>query len=105
MELSSRRGGSVNDGISSKACSVSYLSVDEAVRICWRMGKEMSLVKLSDIQSAYRIVPVHPADRHPLGVAWQGNVFGSARHGSFSQRSPTHCCGFVLMYLCTSVPM
>ena len=74
VHLSSPRGGSVNDGISPEACSVSYVSVDEAVRICWRMGKEVSLVKL-DIQSAYRIVPVHPADRHLLGVAWQGSVF------------------------------
>ena len=74
VDLSSPRGGSVNDGISPEACSVSYVSVDEAVRVCWRMGKEVSLVKL-DIQSAYRIVLVHPADRHLLGVAWQENVF------------------------------
>ena len=69
VDLSSPRDGSINDGISPEAWSVSYVSVDEAVRICWRMGKEVSLVKL-DIQSAYRIVPVHPADRHLLGVAW-----------------------------------
>ena len=28
-----------------------------------------------DIQSAYRIVPVCPSDRHLLGVVWRGELF------------------------------
>ena len=74
MDLSAPRGQSVNDGISPTACSVEYVRLDEAVRRCVRLGTETSLVKL-DVKSAYRIVPVHPADRHLSGVAWKGEVF------------------------------
>ena len=28
-----------------------------------------------DIESAYRIVPVHPEDCFLLGMCWQGNLF------------------------------
>ena len=28
-----------------------------------------------DLKSAYRIVPVHPADRHLLGLSWDGSVY------------------------------
>lgn len=38
------------------------------------LGKGTQLVKL-DIKDAYRIVPVHPADYHLLGVAWRGNIY------------------------------
>ena len=74
VNLSSPIGGSVNDGISPAACSVEYVRLDEAVRRCARLGKGTSLVKV-DIKSAYRIVPVHPDDRHLLCVAWRGDVF------------------------------
>ncbi len=28
-----------------------------------------------DVKSAYRTVPVHPADRHLLGMSWEGKLF------------------------------
>ena len=28
-----------------------------------------------DIESAYRIVPVHPDDRHLLGMRWRGETY------------------------------
>ena len=28
-----------------------------------------------DIRSAYRIVPVHPQDRHLLGMMWDGKLY------------------------------
>ena len=28
----------------------------------------------ADIKQAYRIIPVHPEDRHLLGVQWEGQV-------------------------------
>lgn len=27
-----------------------------------------------DIKDAYRIIPIHPQDHHPLGIQWHGNV-------------------------------
>ena len=29
----------------------------------------------TDLQSAYRHVPVHPSDQHLLGIEWAGKVF------------------------------
>ena len=39
-----------------------------------QLGKGALLAKL-DIQSACRLVPVHPTDRHLLGVEWRGKCY------------------------------
>ena len=36
---------------------------------------EISRLAKLDIKDAYRIVPVHPADRHLLGIQWQGATY------------------------------
>ena len=73
-DLSSPKGSSVNDGIPSHLCSLKYSSVDDAVTTIQQLGKGTQLVKL-DIKDAYRIVPVHPADYHLLGITWQGKLY------------------------------
>ena len=67
VDLSSPEGRSVNDGISPEWCSLSYISVDEVAAVVVQLGRGAQLAKL-DIQSAYRIIPVHPCDRHLLGM-------------------------------------
>lgn len=74
VDLSSPEGGSVNDGISRDLCSLSYVTVDEVAAYALELGQGAELGKL-DIQSAYRIVPVHPDDRPLLGMRWKGAVF------------------------------
>ena len=39
-----------------------------------RKGKGTNLAKL-DLESAYRIVPVHPQDCHLLGMKWDGEMY------------------------------
>ena len=73
-DLSSPHGGSVNDGISPELCSLQYARVDDAVTIIQQLGRGTQLVKL-DLKDAYRIVPVHPADYHLLGITWRGNTY------------------------------
>ena len=73
VDLSSPRGRSVNDGISSALCSLQYASVDNAVDIIRCLGQSTELVKL-DLSNAYRIVPVHPDDQPWLGVRWQALI-------------------------------
>jgi hypothetical protein len=73
-DLSSPFGGSVNDGISPDICSMQYARVDDAVNIIRQLGRGTQLVKM-DIKDAYRIVPVHPADYHLLGIKWKGKVY------------------------------
>ena len=60
---------SVNDGIDPLHCSLVYITVENAAQMVVRLGRGTLLAKL-DIQSAYRIVPVHPADRALLGMRW-----------------------------------
>ena len=73
-DLSSPIGHSVNDGIPPDVCSLHYDKVDDAVDIIRKLGRGTQLVKL-DIKDAYRIVPVHPADYHLLGIEWRGNTY------------------------------
>ncbi|XP_067322974.1 uncharacterized protein [Anolis sagrei] len=69
--LSYPRGGSVNDAIPDEQCSVSYTSFDTAVRLVRRYGPGAELAKC-DIKSAFRLLPVHPADFELLGFQFQG---------------------------------
>ena len=74
VDLSHPKGFSVNDGIEAELCSLKYTSVEEAVKRCQRLGPGMWLTKLN-VEAAYRIVPVHPRDRHLLGMVWQGALY------------------------------
>ncbi len=74
VDLSSPEGHSVNDGISKSLCSLSYVSVDTAAKMVARLGRGSLLAKV-DIRSAYRMIPIHPDDRWPLGMRWEGSVF------------------------------
>ena len=65
VDLSAPRGFSVNDGIPLELCSLSYASVDEAVQRIMGYSRGALLAKL-DIESAYRIIPVH------LCLGWCG---------------------------------
>ena len=38
------------------------------------LGTGTMLAKM-DIKQAYRIIPIHPEDRHLLGMRWENNVF------------------------------
>ena len=74
MDLSCPSGSSVNDGINPSLASVCYASVDNAVEIIRSLGKGALLTKF-DLKVAYRIVPVHPADHHKLGITREGATF------------------------------
>ena len=77
VDLSSPDGASVNDFIDTSVCSLKYASVDDAAEFVLRSGQGTLLAKL-DIKSAYRNIPVHPEDRHLLGMRWQDSVFVDA---------------------------
>ena len=72
-DLSSPKGQSVNDGVAPSSCSVSYASIDDAVRCILSLGVGALLAKF-DIASAYCTVPVHPVDRMLLGMRWRGDL-------------------------------
>ena len=74
VDLSHPKGSSVNDGISPALCSLHYSSVDEAVRRALALGEHTQLAKF-DLESAYRVVPVHPTDRLLLGMRWKEELY------------------------------
>ena len=74
LDLSSPAGASVNDGVSTALSSLHYVTVEDAVRRILLVGQGALLAKV-DIKQAYRNVPIHPDDRHLLGMEWQGRLF------------------------------
>ena len=77
-DLSFPKDKSVNDGVSSKFCSLEYTSVDKIAATALAYGKGALLAKI-DIKAAYRLIPVHPTDRPLLGIKWQGQLYLDAK--------------------------
>ena len=76
-DLSFPPGYSVNDGIDPALCSLSYVSIDSVAVVVASLGAGSLLAKI-DIESAYRLVPVHPDDRLLLGIEWEGQIYCDA---------------------------
>ena len=74
LDLSSPQNRSVNDGIPSQLCSIRYASVDSAVEQILQLGRNSLLAK-TDIEHAYRNIPIHPSDRRFLGMVWKGALY------------------------------
>lgn len=55
-------------------CSVSYTTVDDAIKQIKKPGKNCLLAK-TDIASAIRILPVHPDDHELLGIQFNGDFY------------------------------
>ena len=73
-DLSFPKGRSVNDRIDPSLCSLSYSTVDEVADLVVALGQGALLSKI-DIESAYRLIPVHPQDRPLQAMRWDGKLF------------------------------
>ena len=60
-------GDSINDPISADDSHVQYQSIDDAIKYIRSMGVG-SLMAKTDIEKAFRILPVHPDDYELLGM-------------------------------------
>lgn len=65
---------SVNDHIPGESKSVSYATVDDAVRLIVLLGRSCNLAKC-DIDSAYRNIPVNYLDYELLGINWKNQFY------------------------------
>ena len=65
---------SVIDGIDPDLCTLSYLTVDKIAAEAERLGRGSLLAKV-DIESVYRLIPVHPQDRLLQAVRWDGKLY------------------------------
>ena len=73
-DLSYPLGLSVNDGIDPELCSLTYTSVDAVAEVAVSYPPGAVLAKV-DIESAYRLIPVHPSDRPLQAMEWEGAVY------------------------------
>lgn len=73
-DLSHPPGRSVNDGIDPALCSLTYSSVDQVAEVAASYPPGALLAKV-DVESAYRLIPVHPEDRWLQAVEWQGQFY------------------------------
>ena len=73
-DLSYPSGKSVNDSISPELCSLTYTSVDKVAEVASGYGRGALLAKF-DVESAYRLIPVHPTDRPLQAMEWRGQIY------------------------------
>ena len=73
-DLSFPPGSSVNDSISTEHTSLPYIKVDLIAKKVVQLGKGTQLAKM-DIEEAYRLVPIHPDDKHLLGIKWNNHTY------------------------------
>ena len=67
--LSYPKGSYVNDSIPQEFSSVHYATISDAIKVIKRFGSGCFMAK-TDIKSAFRIIPIHPADVELLGMKW-----------------------------------
>ena len=74
VDMSSPAGASVNDGILEVLCSLSYVTINDAIQGVLAYGQGALLAKV-DFRSAYRTVLVYLDNRWLMGMSWQGSLF------------------------------
>ena len=65
---------SINNAISKEDFSLQYVTIDHAIEGIKRFGQGCFLAK-TDIESAFRLIPIHPDDYELLGMFWQGKYY------------------------------
>ena len=74
VDLSYPRDYRVNDGIPKSLRSLSYISVYNAINQTVAIGPKTLLAKLA-IKNAFRLLLVHPTDRHLLAMEWENAIY------------------------------
>ena len=74
VDLSYPAHHSINDGIPRLLCGLSYITIDHAIQKILELGTNTLLAKI-DIKNAFRLLPVHPADRHLLAMEWRKHIY------------------------------
>lgn len=74
QHLSFPHGGSVNDAIPDSLCRVRYQLFDEALGLVRSFGPGALMAKL-DVESAFRLLPLHPESFKFMGFRVEGSYF------------------------------
>lgn len=74
QHLSYPNGQSVNDFIDNEFSSVQYTTFDDAINCLLKVGQGCLMAK-TDIDSAFRLMPLHPSDHPLLGFRFQHKIY------------------------------
>ena len=69
-----KSGDSINSGINKEEFSLQYSTTDQAISSIQALGNGTLMAK-TDIESAFRLFPVHPEDWELLGMKWDGQYY------------------------------
>ena len=69
-----KTGTSINSCINKDSFSLQYVSTDQAIASIQALGKGTPMAK-TDIESAFRLFPIHPDDWELLGMTWEGKYY------------------------------
>ncbi len=70
-----KNGDSINSFIDKANYSLVYVTIDEAIKQIKLLGPSLVYLAKTDIESAFRLFPVHPDDWELLGMKWEGKYF------------------------------
>ena len=73
-DLSYPKNASVNTGVPRENAEVHYDSIDTIVDLVYRHGRGCLMAK-TDIEDAFRIIPIHPLDHSLLGFSFEGEFY------------------------------
>ena len=73
-DLSYPQGNSINECIPKDFTAVSYETLDHVITLLNQFGRG-ALVGKTDIEDAFRIIPIHPSCYHLFGFTWNSNFF------------------------------
>ena len=72
--MSFPENGSVNDFIDKELCSVKYSTIDDAIKMIHKLGKNAKMAKC-DIKSAFRLLRLSPGDFDLMGFKFENQFF------------------------------
>lgn len=73
-DLSYPKDNSVNINIPKENSAVQYDTIDLIIQLVQNYGENCLMAK-TDIEDAFRIIPVNPADYHLLGFSWENEFY------------------------------
>lgn len=78
---------SVNDLIDKESCSLSYVTIDDAIKLIKEKGQYASMCKV-DITDAFKQIPISPSQWHLFCVKWNNEYYHYVRLPFGSRSSP-----------------
>lgn len=65
---------SINSLINKEECSLSYVKIDDAIKIIQSLGKGTTMCK-TDISDAFKLVPILPSQWHLFCIKWKSSYY------------------------------